>query len=174
PLASCDSWLDYPALNVAPVPPARPGRCRCGRGQRRRGCTPRSTVVPRKAPEGNHESVRAPASPLMGSSSLGVPERTKQRQLLGVLRAGLGMEGAQDQAAPVAKRELLAVQRQRTDLRVVEGHGAAGEGLDVVPCPELAEPLAGQGELPDELDSTRVVGIASDRGAKGSHQRRAQ
>jgi hypothetical protein len=58
-------------------------------------------------------------------------------------------------------RELLPVQRELADVGVVQRPGGALASHYVVAGLELAEGVAGQGELTDELDETRVVGAAA-------------
>src|SRR5205085_1278713 len=69
-----------------------------------------------------------------------------------------------------ADGELLAAEREVADLGVTDQGRHTLEGLNVVTCPELSEPFAGQRQLPDELDEAWVVGIGSDGLAEAGDQ----
>jgi hypothetical protein len=45
---------------------------------------------------------------------------------------------------------------------VVDVHGSAPPGPNIVPGPQLAEARAGKGELADELDEAGIVGVGAD------------
>jgi hypothetical protein len=59
----------------------------------------------------------------------------EQRELVGVLRAGFGVVEDEELPGGAGDRELLPVQRELADLRVVVGRGAALSSHDVVARP---------------------------------------
>src|ERR1700689_3381505 len=98
---------------------------------------------------------RAPVAPAMSAGGPRLDEGGEERGLGGALAAGVG--GVEQQQA--LDRELVAVQGELADYRVVHCRGAALEHPHVVPRPLLAEAAAGQRQLADELDEPRGVDV---------------
>lgn len=71
-----------------------------------------------------------------------------------------------------ADEQRLAVEPKFTDLRVVEVHGHTLSRSDVVTSPQLAEAITGEGELSDQFDESRIVGIGADGFAEAGDQAR--
>jgi len=68
--------------------------------------------------------------------------------------------------SPVGVQQHLAGQREGADLRVQDRLGAVAHDRDVVPFPQLAELIAGLGQVADEGVDLFVVRAAGVRGAQ--------
>src|SRR5689334_76048 len=108
--------------------------------------------------------VRAGWSWRYGGAGAGGGDAGEQAQAFFGVAVWMGVVG--DQGLHVAARDeqLFVVELQWPDLRVVEQAGAGGLVLDVLAGPQRAEAFAAQGQLADEFDQARVVGVrAGDR-----------
>jgi hypothetical protein len=86
----------------------------------------------------------------------------QQGELLGVIGAGVGVVDRQYLAVRPVDGQLLPVQGDVADLRVVEHDRGAPVSSDVVAGPQPPESFAGQRQLTYKFDEPGVVGIGAD------------
>jgi predicted TIM-barrel fold metal-dependent hydrolase len=142
------------------------------RRQRARHAVPRrTTALPRRpARRGRRQrrrAARAREHPRWSHRFACGFERSRrvggeEGELLGAVGTRVRVVDHEKLPGRTADGQLLAVEGELADLRMIELHGHALAGLDVVAREELAETFARERQLTDELDESWIIGVGSD------------